>query len=145
MRIEKFLASSTLYKLFSAYNKIIGDFQKRLALEDVHFLQALILTGLFFEDRPLRPSELAKSLEISKSNLSHSLRGLEQLKLVERSISDEDARAYYFQLTREGKKKSAKLIKLFDSVENKIDAIPSAEKIQASLKSLAEIYERIKP
>jgi DNA-binding MarR family transcriptional regulator len=140
MRIQKFLEESPLFNLHITYDEILGDFQKRLAHENVHFLQALVLTGLFFEEKAMRPTELAKTFSASKSNLSHALRDLERKGLVERQSHSKDARAYFFNLTREGKKRVPKLIKLFDSTETKIESALPAKKINSSLKFFRQIY-----
>lgn len=141
MRIEKFLAASPLFALWATHTEVIGDFQKRLAGEGVHFIQALILTGLFFEERPVRPTELAKTLRTEKSTLSHALRSLEKAGWVERSLSDEDARAYFFSLTREGKKKVPRLIKLFDQVQDHIEADSRSQRFLSSFELLEEVYK----
>ena len=140
MRIEKFLASSPLFNLSVAYDEIIGDFQKRLLAEEVHFLQALILTGLFFEDKPVRPSQLASTFSATRSNMSHALRGLERKKFVERATSEKDARAYFFTLTKEGKKRVPKLIKIFDSTQDQIEAAFGGKDVNASLKLFRNAY-----
>ena len=144
MKIEKFLRTTPLFTLFVAYDEIIGDFQKRISKEEVHFLQALILTGLFFEDRAVRPSELAKVLRTGKSNLSHAIRGLEKAGLVHRATIQEDARAYLFTLTREGKKKVPRLIKIFDSAQEQIEAALGHKRLNPSLHLFIEIYRKIK-
>jgi DNA-binding MarR family transcriptional regulator len=144
MRIEKFLEQSAIFNLSVAYDEIIGDFQKKLAKEQVHLLQAFILTGLFFEDKPVRPTVLAASFSASKSNISHSLRSLERRLLIERKSSDEDARAYFFTLTKEGKKKVPRLIKIFDSVQNKLEAEVGGKRINPNFKLFREVYSRIK-
>lgn len=140
MRIRKFLDESPLFNLVLAYNEIIGDFQKRLSAEGVHFLEALILTGLFFEERPARPTELAKTFHVSKSNLSHSLRSLEKKRWIERTSLDEDARAYLISLSRDGRKKAPKLIKLFDATENRLEQEFGNRKINPSLKLFRAVY-----
>lgn len=122
MRIEKFLASSALFSLYQAYDQVLGDFQARLKAEGVHFLQALIVTGMFFEERPVRPGELAECLRSSPSNVSHAIRGLERSGLIDRATIKSDARAYALTLTRAGRKKAGRLIKLFDSVQDQIEA-----------------------
>lgn len=143
MRIEKFLVASPLFNFYSAYDQVLGDFQKRLRDEEVHFLQALILTGIFFEERPVRPSELAKILRATRPNVSHALRNLEKRGLVERRTSKEDARAYLFDLTREGRKKVPRLVKLFDSTENKIEQALGGKKVNANLCQFVEIYKEV--
>ena len=143
MRIEKFLSASPLFNLYSAYDQILGDFQKRLKLEDVHFLQALILTGIFFEERPVRPSELAKVFGSTRPNVSHALRSLQKHGLVERKTSSDDARAYFFNLTREGKKKVPRLIKIFDSTEDEIEKGLGGKKINPNLQQFVGIYKSV--
>jgi DNA-binding MarR family transcriptional regulator len=140
MRIQKFLDESPIFNLSVAYDEIIGDFQKRLAQEQVHLLQALVLTGLFFEDKPVRPTMLAKTFSASKSNMSHALRSLEKAGLVERNISTGDARAYFFSLTKDGKKKVPRLIKIFDSSQNKIETAVGGKRINPTLKIFRKLY-----
>lgn len=140
MRIKKFLDSSPLFNLSVTYNEILGDFQKYLSAEGVHFLQALILTGLFFEEKPVRPTELAKTFCSPKSNMSHALRDLERKGWIERGTLASDARAYYFSLTKEGKRKVPKLIKIFDSTEEKFENAFAGKKINTSLKLFRQIY-----
>jgi DNA-binding MarR family transcriptional regulator len=143
MRIEKFLGASPLFNLYSAYDQILGDFQKKLRREDVHFLQALIMTGIFFEERSVRPSELAKILRTTRPNVSHALRNLEKRGLVERRSSREDARAYLFDLTREGKKKVPRLIKIFDSTEDKIEKALGGKEVNANLRHFVDAYKEL--
>src|SRR4051812_22923624 len=107
MKIQTFLSASPLFSLYTAYDHVLGPFQKELKSENVHFVQALIITGLFFEDRPARPSQIARLLKVSRSNISHALRDLERKTLIERSMLKNDARAYHISLTREGRRKAS--------------------------------------
>lgn len=140
MRIEKFLAASPLFHLYVAFDTVLGDFQKRLRAENVHFLQSLILTSLFFEEAPVRPSQFAKAFTSSRSNISHALRSLEKQGLIERAISPRDARAYLFTLTRDGKKKAQRLIKLIDFTENEIEKSMGGKKLVAHLGQFTDSY-----
>jgi DNA-binding MarR family transcriptional regulator len=140
MRIEKFLDSSPLFNLALAYEEILGDFGKRLAQEGVGFLEALVLTGLFFEETPVRPTLLAKTFSSSKSNMSHALRRMEKKGWLARTTCEEDARAYFFSLTREGRKKAPRLIKLFDLTEEKIEESFAGKKLNPSLKMFRKVY-----
>ncbi len=143
MKIDKFLESSPLFILFATHAEIIGGFQNRFAKENVHFLEALVLTGLFFEEKPVRPTELSKAFSTTKSNMSHTLRGLEKKGLIERKTSNKDARAYLFTLTREGKKKAPKLIKIFDSTEQQIEKAFAGLDLNKGLKLFRKIYREI--
>ena len=56
MRIKKFLVTSVVFNLFVAHDEIIGDIQRRLSEERLHLLEALVTTGLFFEEKEVRPT-----------------------------------------------------------------------------------------
>lgn len=142
MRISKFLSEAPLFALYQAHDYILGDVQKRLAAEGVHFIQALILTGVFFEDRPVRPSELARVLQAQKSNISHALRSLERAGLLQRTTTETDARAYLFTLTREGKKRAHRLIKIFDSMQDALEAKLNTKRVNTTLQMLVQAYTR---
>jgi DNA-binding MarR family transcriptional regulator len=144
MRIEKFLETSPLFNLAVTHDEIIGDLQRRLSKEGVHFLEALVITGVFFEERALRPTELARAFSSSKSNMSHTLRGLEKRGLVERKTSAEDARAYFFSLTKEAKRKAPRLIKIFDSTQSQIEKAVAGKKVNQSLKAFRRIYRNLR-
>ncbi|HEY8270006.1 MAG TPA: winged helix DNA-binding protein [Pseudobdellovibrionaceae bacterium] len=121
MKINKFIAQSPIFALYRGNSLLVEPFQMRLAKEGVHLLQGLILTALFFEEREVRPFELAKAFQVSKSNLSHSLRSLEKKGWLKRAMHSEDARGYLFSLTASGKKKALILIKSFDEVEGELE------------------------
>lgn len=140
MRMIKFLEESPLFNLSVTYNEVIGDFQTRLSSEGVHFLESLILTSLFFEERPVRPTELARTFQATKSNMSHALRTLEKKGLIDRKTDDGDARAYFFSLTKEGRKRSQRLIKIFDTTENRLETAFGQRKINPHLKLFRKLY-----
>ncbi len=121
MKIKKFISQSAIFALYRGNALLIEPFQVRLANEGVHLLQGLILTSLFFEEREVRPFELANIFQVSKSNLSHALRSLEKQGWVRRTMHPEDARGYLFSLTAAGKRKALVLVKFFDEVEGEID------------------------
>jgi DNA-binding MarR family transcriptional regulator len=103
----------------------------------------LIVTGLFFEERQMRPSELAVTFCTSRSNMSHVLRSLEKKGWIERSTSALDARAYLFGLSREGKRRAAHLIKVFDATEEYFEKALMSKKINQSLKACQKIYQAL--
>src|ERR1700722_5115397 len=121
MKIQNYLSQSPLFALYQAQSSLIESFQDRLSREGVHFLQGLLLTTLFFEEREVRPSELLKTLKVSKSNLSHATRDLEKRGFLKRSVHTLDARGYLFSLSHLGRKKALILIKIFDEVQNELE------------------------
>lgn len=140
MKLAKFLEVSPLFSLYTTYDQVIRDFQDKLKSEEIHFLQALILTGLFFESGAVRPSALADALKSTRSNISHALRDLEKKGLVERKTSEGDARAYFFDLTRTGKKKASRLIHVLDSVQEQLEIAGSVE-LNAHLNLFVKNYQ----
>jgi DNA-binding MarR family transcriptional regulator len=122
MRIEKFLKSSPVFGIYIAYDRVVRRFQARLAAEDLHFIQALMLTGILFEDRAVRPSEFAETFGCSRSNISHAIRSLEKKGLIDRQLSRQDARAYLITLTKAGRKKAAQLVRIFDVTQSEFEA-----------------------
>lgn len=144
MKIKSYLTQSPIFALYRAQNLIILRFQKKLKKHQVHLIQGLILTSMFFEDRDVRPLELQNVLRVEKSNLSHALRGLEKKKLIKRSMHPKDARGYLFQLTSSGKSTALDLIKDFDFIQNtfeeKLGQKKSVEIIQA-INDLTEIVK----
>ena len=128
MKINRFINHSPIYSLYHAQCQILEPFQRQLSFHDVHFLQGLILTAIFFEEREVRPLELQKVFGVEASNLSHSLRGLEKRGFLKRSIHPQDARGYLFSLTPNGKKKTLTLIKEFDGIQDKIEQLLGVKK-----------------
>jgi DNA-binding MarR family transcriptional regulator len=123
MRIQKFLSTSPIFSLHVAHDHLLRELESKLATEEVHFIQALIVTSLFFEAVDVQPSQLASELKTSKSNISHALRDLERRGLVERHLRSNDARAYFFSLTRTGKRKAHQLIKIFDANQRAMEDV----------------------
>lgn len=128
MKINRFINQSPIYSLYHAQCQILEPLQRQLSSHDVHFLQGLILTAIFFEEREVRPLELQKVFGVEASNLSHSLRGLEKRGFLKRSIHPQDARGYLFSLTPNGKKKTLTLIKEFDGIQDKIEQLLGVKK-----------------
>lgn len=139
MKIQKFLSQSSLYVLYRGQTQVIEPFQLKLKKEGIHLLQGLILTALFFEDREVRPLELAQVLQVSKSNLSHSLRALEKRGWLKRSLHPQDARGYLFSLTAQGRKKALVLVKIFDKTESELEDSAGAKNVRDWLQSSRSI------
>lgn len=117
MKIKKYLESSPVFTLTRAYEKIIVDLQLRLKREGVNLTQAWIVVALFFENKPASPSRLAKTLETSPSNISHSLKKLIQAGWAHRLLDNSDGRAFFIELTPSGKKRAVQLIRIFDGLQ----------------------------
>jgi DNA-binding MarR family transcriptional regulator len=139
VKIEAYLKESPLFSLYVAHDQVLRDFQLKLAREEVHFIQALIVTGLFFEDQPVRPSALAEILCCSRSNISHAVRDLERRGWVERGMKKDDARAYLLTLTRGGKRQAARLIKILDATQDLLEDVGGKE-LNSKLRTFVREY-----
>lgn len=141
MKIKRYLTQSPIFALYRAQNLIILRFQKKLKKHQVHLIQGLILTAMFFEDRDVRPFELLNVLRVEKSNLSHALRGLEKKKLIKRFMHPKDARGYLFQLTATGKNTALDLIKDFDLIQNNFEEKFGQKKSSEIIQGIHELIE----
>ena len=143
MKIEKYLQQSPVFALYRAQGALIDHLQNLLKKNDLHLLQALILTALFFEDAEIRPRDLAKTFQVSNSTLSHALHGLEKRSLVIRSLHPSDARGYLIHTTGVGKKKALTLVKLFDKIQEELETqmgVRSFRDFVRTLDKLISVY-----
>jgi DNA-binding MarR family transcriptional regulator len=119
MKIQKYLNSSPVFSVNAAYEAILVQINQGLKKENLNLLQGLVLTALFFEDKnDISPSELAKVFRTSRGNMSHIISHLEYQGWIKREVSTQDARKFHIILKTDGKKKSLKLIKYFDKVQD---------------------------
>lgn len=136
MKIKKFLSQSPIFSFYLAASEVVEDFQKNLVKHEVHFLQGLILTALFFEDRLVRPFELSQDFQVERSTLSHAIRGLEKKAWIKREIHPTDARGYGLSLTASGRRKALALVKVFDQVQTGIEENFGSRKLREAVESI---------
>lgn len=140
MKIQSYLRQSPIFVLNSVYERTIPRLNKELKKEDLNLLQALVLTALFFEDRTdVTPSELTKTFCTTKANMSHIISRLEELGLIKRTLNENDSRMFYITLKSEGRKKSLKLIKYFDELQDLYEAEFGSMSLQKILSLLIKI------
>ncbi len=139
MKIKKFLSQSPIFSFYLSASDVVEDFQKNLVKHDVHFLQGLILTAIFFEDREVRPFELSQSFQVERSTLSHAIRDLEKKGLLKRGIHSTDARGYVLSLTPSGKRKAIVLVKEFDKAQEGIESSIGIRRLREAVDSINEI------
>jgi DNA-binding MarR family transcriptional regulator len=140
MRIETFLKQSPMFCIALTARRFDTLTTHLLEADDLNFLEALILSTLFFESpAAVKPSQLAETFGTTRGNVSHCISSLEAKGFVQRKIDPNDARAYHLTLKPQGRKTAIRVIGALDKVqrefENKVgkDALQSALRVIRSL------------
>lgn len=111
-----------------------------LEADDLNFLEALILSTLFFESpATVKPSQLAETFGTTRGNVSHCVSSLEAKGLVIRKIDPEDARAYYLTLKPQGKKTAVRVIGALDKVQRDFEHKVGKEALQSALRVIRSL------
>lgn len=122
MRIEAFLRVSPMFTVKRAARRFDALAAQAFAADDLGFMEGLVLTAIFFEaPRPIKPSQLADTFEITRSNISHAVSSLEAKGLVQRKIDPSDARGYLLTLKPQGKKCALRMIAAFDKMQQRFE------------------------
>ncbi len=93
MRIEAFLRESPMFTVKRAARRFDAVAAEAFAADDLGFMEGLVLAAIFFETpRSIKPSQLANTFVITRSNVSHTVSSLEAKGLIQRKIDPSDAR-----------------------------------------------------
>jgi len=134
MRIESFLKESPMFCISLAARRFDALTVRLLEIDDLNFLDALILATLFFEaPAAVRPSQLAETFGSTRGNVSHCISSLEAKGLVQRKIDPADARAYHLTLKSQGKKTAVRVIGALDKVQREFENKVGKEALQSAL------------
>lgn len=83
-----------------------------IAFEETHQLslnEAMILCALQESEKQITATNLSKRTEFSPSHTSKLLRILEEKKLIDRNLDNQDKRLMYFKLTDAGRRRVGEL------------------------------------
>ena len=140
MRIEAFLRESPLFAVTSAARRFEALTARVLEEDEISFLEALVLAGIFFEaPKPVRPSSLAETFGTTRGNVSHCVSSLEAKGLLQRKIDPEDARAYRLTLKPQGKKAAVRVIGAFDRLQRVFEHDAGKAALREMLKVLGRV------
>jgi DNA-binding MarR family transcriptional regulator len=118
MRIDAFLRESPMFEISRAARRFETLAARVLSGDNLGFLEALVLAGMFFEaPRQVKPSELAATFATTRGSVSHCISSLEAKGLVQRKIDPEDARAYLLTLKPQGKRCALRVIAALDRLQ----------------------------
>ena len=99
MKIEKFLKESKLLEIRRAYQDIESKVEAPLKKLDLTLNQALVLVALHGDgSKSTRPSNLAETFGLSRSQVSQILSHLESMQFLRRIVDPKDARSYRLKL-----------------------------------------------
>lgn len=113
-----------------------------LEADDLNFLEALILSTLFFESpATVKPSQLAETFGTTRGNVSHSISSLEAKGLVLRKIDPDDARAYHLTLKPQGRKAAVRVIGALDKVQRAFEHKVGKEALQSALRVIRSLAD----
>jgi DNA-binding MarR family transcriptional regulator len=104
--------------------------------EGLTLSESLMLAAIFLEKKRVRPSELARTFETTRGNVSHTISSLEAKRLVRRRIDPEDARGFLLELEPAGKRRAARVAGILDRMQSQIEAGVGTTKLEAMLRQV---------
>jgi DNA-binding MarR family transcriptional regulator len=140
MRIETFLKESPMFCITLTARRFDALTIRLLKADDLNFLEALILSTLFFEaPAAVRPSQLAETFGSTRGNVSHCISSLEAKGLVQRKIDPADARAYHLALKPQGRKTAVRVIGALDKVQREFENEVGKDALQSALRVIRSL------
>ncbi len=129
MKLDKFLNTYPIWAAYKLHERLVVPMQKILKQGDITFLQSLIIAAIYFEEASVSPSELVKLFGTSLPNMSHSLKHLRKLGLVERSVDSVDSRRIKYVLTTHARANLQDIIVLHHNAQENFERELSPEEI----------------
>jgi DNA-binding MarR family transcriptional regulator len=143
MRIEAFLRESPMFTVKRAARRFDALAAQAFAADDLGFMEGLVLAAIFFEaPRPIKPSQLADTFDITRSNISHAVSSLEAKGLVQRKIDPSDARGYLLTLKPQGKKCALRMIAAFDKMQQRFEQKVGRTALANALETIRALESR---
>lgn len=135
MRIEVFLQHSPMFCVSQATRRFDSLTMRLLREDNLNFLEALILSAMFFESPKLvKPSQLATALGATRGNVSHNISSLEAKGLIQRRLDREDSRAYRLALNPQGRKVAIRVIGVLDKLQRDFEDQVGKKELESSLR-----------
>lgn len=131
MKLAKFLNTYPLWAAYRLHEKLVVPMQKLLKEQELTFLQSLILAAMHFEAAPCSPSQLNEVFGTTLPNMSHSLKHLRTLGLVERQMNNSDGRKAQYTLTAQAHECLSYVINLHHNAQEAMERTHSPDDIAA--------------
>jgi DNA-binding MarR family transcriptional regulator len=143
MRIDAYLRESPMFAVNRAARRFDSLVSRVLAADDLGFLEALVLAGLFFEaPRPVKPSHLAETFATTRGNFSHCVSSLEAKGFLQRKIDPQDARAYLLSLKPQGRRCALRVIAALDRLQKDFESGIGKSALAETIRSLRNLEAR---
>jgi DNA-binding MarR family transcriptional regulator len=143
VRIDAYLRESPMFAVNRAARRFDSLVSRVLAADDLGFLEALVLAGLFFEaPRPVKPSQLAETFATTRGNLSHCVSSLEAKGFLQRKIDPQDARAYLLSLKPQGRRCALRVIAALDRLQKEFESEIGKSALAETIRSLRNLEAR---
>jgi DNA-binding MarR family transcriptional regulator len=135
VRIKAYLRESPMFTVKGAARHFEALAAKSFAADDLSFTEGLIIAATFLEaPEPSRPSRLAETFGMTRSNVSHAVSSLEAKGLVLRKIDPQDARGYLVTLKPQGKKCAVRVVAAFDNMQRVFEKQVGKESLEDALR-----------
>lgn len=141
MRIESFLQQSPVFQANWVARRMEASLNALLKPEGLTFSESLMLVAIFLEKKRVRPSELARTFETTRGNVSHSVSSLEAKRLLKRRINAEDARGFLLELEPAGRRRAARVAAILDRMQTQMEEEVGAQKLVTMLRQMAEVEQ----
>jgi DNA-binding MarR family transcriptional regulator len=140
MRINAFLNESPMFAVSRAARRFDALASRSLAVDDLSFLEGLVLAALFFEaPKLIKPSHLAETFGTTRGTVSHCVSSLEAKGLLQRRIDPDDARAYQLSLKPQGKRCALRVIAAFDRLQKEFESEIGKAALAEMLKAIRKL------
>jgi DNA-binding MarR family transcriptional regulator len=140
MRINAFLNESPMFAVSRAARRFDALASRSLAVDELSFLEGLVLAALFFEGPKLvKPSHLAETFGTTRGTVSHCVSSLEAKGLLQRRIDPDDARAYQLSLKPQGKRCALRVIAAFDRLQKEFEREIGKAALGETLKAIRKL------
>jgi DNA-binding MarR family transcriptional regulator len=136
MRIESFLQQSPIFQTSRIARRMESSLNAALKQEGLTFSESLTLAAIFLEKKRVRPSELARTFETTRGNVSHTVSSLEAKRLVRRRIDPDDARGFLLELEPAGRRKAARVAGILDQMQSGIEREIGTAKLESMLRQM---------
>ncbi|MDE1178520.1 MAG: MarR family winged helix-turn-helix transcriptional regulator [Edaphobacter sp.] len=139
MRIQSFLEQSPVFQVSRLARRMEASLNAVLREEGLTLSESLMLAAIFLEKKRVRPSELARTFDTTRGNVSHTVSSLEAKRLVRRRIDPEDARGFLLELEPAGKRRAARVAAILDRLQSHLESELSPAKLESLLRQLRAV------